>query len=451
MIGSILKPELQEMIEQRHFPRLREVLAQFPPAEIAEILSDLEPTDRAVLIRILPHQLAADVFEHLGHEDQEQLLHALGTEKVPQILNEMEPDDRTAILEELPAKVTQQLLALLSPEERRIAVTLLGYPENSIGRRMTPEYVAIQQEWTVAEVLEHLRRVGKEREALNQLFVVDAQGGLIGVVRLRKLVVADLNTPVTELLEQQFVSLRATDDQETAVSVFMKYDRTILPVVDSYGILVGVVTVDDVLDVAAEEATEDIHKAGAVTPLTTSLLKSRFSTLYKRRVSWLVMLVFVNLLSGAGIAFFEEVLLSAIGLVFFLPLLISSGGNSGSQSATLVIRSLALGEVDTRDYLRLLWKEISVALALGITMSATVFFLAWWRSGIGVALAVSLSMVAVVFFGSLLGMSLPFILSRFKMDPAAASTPLVTVLADIMGVLIYFSIAKALLGVLGAA
>jgi magnesium transporter len=451
MIGSILKPELQEMIEQRHFPKLREVLAQFPPAEIAEILSDLEPTDRAVLIRILPHQLAADVFEHLGHEDQEQLLHALGTEKVAQILNEMEPDDRTAILEELPANVTQQLLNFLSPEERRIAVTLLGYPENSIGRRMTPEYVAIKQEWTVAQVLEHLRKVGKEREALNQLFVVEGQGKLIGVVRLRKLVVTDLQTPVTELLEQQFVSLRATDDQETAVSVFMKYDRTILPVVDSYGILVGVVTVDDVLDVAAEEATEDIHKAGAVSPLTTSLLKSRLSTLYKRRVSWLVMLVFVNLLSVFAMTFFEEMIASAIAVMFFLPLLIASGGNSGSQAATLVIRSLALGEVESRDYYRVLLREVSVALSLGITMSVTVFLVALPLSGLPVALSVSIAMIAVVFFGSLLGLSLPFVLSRLNMDPAAASTPLVTVLADIMGVLIYLSIAKVLLGVLGVA
>jgi magnesium transporter len=447
VIGAILKPELQELIEQRHFPKLREILCQFPPAEVAEILCDLEGTDRAVLLRILPPQLAADVFEHLGHDDQEQLLRALGTEQVAQILNEMEPDDRTAILEELPATLTQQLLTLLSPVERKVAVTLLGYPENSIGRRMTPEYVAIQQEWTVAQVLAHLRRVGHEREALNQLFVVDAQSRLIGVVRLRSLVLSELGAAVTDLLEQQFVSLRATDDQETAVGVFMKYDRTVLPVVDSQDILVGVVTVDDVLDVAEEEATEDIHKVGGVTPLTTSLLKSRFSALYGRRVSWLVMLVFVNLLSGAGIAYFEELIASALALVFFLPLLIACGGNSGSQSATLVIRSLALGEIDVRDYLRVLWKELAVALALGLTMSATVFLVALWRSGLKVAMAVSISMAAVVFLGSLLGMSLPFILSKLKMDPAAASTPLVTSLADIMGVLIYLSTAKALLGV----
>jgi magnesium transporter len=445
MIGNLLKPELAELIEQRSFSQLRQILTRFPPAEIADIFNDLESEEKAILLRILPYELAADVFEYLSWEEQENLLHALGKEEVARILNEMNPDDRTAILEELPSSATQKLLNLLSTEERKIAVNLLGYPEDSIGRRMTPEYVAIKQEWTTAEVFAHLRKVGRDRETLNQLFVVDPAGKLAGVVRLRHLVVAEMETRVAELLERQVFTLRATDDQETAVAAFKKYDRTTLPVVDSKEVLVGVVTVDDVLDVAEEETTEDIHKGGGVRPLTTSLLKTRFSDLYGRRVMWLVLLVFINIFSGAAIAQFEDVLLSAVALVFFLPLLIDSGGNAGSQAATLVIRSFALGEIRMRDYLRVLFQEMSVALALGLTMALAVFLLAWWRSGIPVALAVSVSMIAIVFLGSLIGMSLPFILNRLKLDPAAASAPLVTSLADIIGVLLYFSIAKTLL------
>jgi magnesium transporter len=446
MIGHLLKPELEDLIEQRNFAALRQILAEFPAAEVAELLAALNAEHQAVLLRILPSQLAADVFEHLRLEDQEPLLRALGSEVVARILNEMDPDDRTAILEELPAAVTQRLLSLLSPKERQTSIALLGYPEDSIGRRMTPDYVAIQQQWTVTDVLAHLRRVGRNFETLDQLFVVDAMGKMIGVVKLSDLVTTELSQTVSDLLEPQVISLRADSDQETAVGVFKKYDLTVVPVVDSQGILVGVVTVDDVLDVAEKEATEDIHRVGAVEPLTTSLLRAPFRVLYGRRIIWLVLLIVVNIFSGAGIAYYETLIESAVALVFFLPLLMGSGGNSGAQAATLVIRSLALGEVRLRDYLKLLGRELGVALALGLTMAVAVFFLAWIRSGFYVAVAVSASMIVVVMIGSLIGMSLPFVLSRLRLDPAAASAPLVTSLADISGVLIYFSIAQFFLG-----
>src|SRR5205809_512223 len=250
MIGSLLQPELVELIRQRNFNQLREILCGFPAPDLAEILGDLSADDKAVLLRILPHDLATEVFEYLSVEDQENLVQALGNEQVARILNEMPPDDRTALLEELPSAATQKLLNLLSPNERKIAADLLGYPKDSIGRRMTPEYIDIQQSWTVAEVFAHLRKVGRERESLNELYVVDEKGRLVDSVRLRNLVVAELSTPVGELLDHQVFALRATDDQETAVAAFRKYDRTILPVLDSRDVLVGVVTVDDVLDVA---------------------------------------------------------------------------------------------------------------------------------------------------------------------------------------------------------
>ncbi|MFN7137747.1 MAG: magnesium transporter [Limisphaerales bacterium] len=445
MIGNLLKPELLDMIQRREFSQLREALAHFPPADVAEIFSQLDPEEKAILLRILPTELAADVFEYLSFEEQEKLLLALGNEKVAQILNEMTPDDRTAILKELPARVTQRLLTLLSPEERKIAVQLLGYPEESIGRRMTPEYVAINESWTISEVLGYLRKVGKERETLNELFVIDGAGKLAGSVQLHEVVTAELDMPVSQLIQAPAMSLKVTDDQETAVQAFKKYDRTTLPVVDPRGVLLGVVTVDDVLDVAEQEATEDFHKGGGIEPLTTSLSKARFRDLYNRRISWLVILVFVNIFSGAGIALFEDLIASVVALVFFLPLLIASSGNAGAQSATLIIRSFAVGEIQMRDYVRVLSRELWVAMALGLTLTATVFPLALWRSGLNVAIVVGISMLIVVFIGSIVGMSLPFILRRFNLDPAAASSPLVTSLADISGVLIYLSIAKALL------
>ena len=286
MIGRLLGPELTELIHQRAFSQLRDILSRFPPEDISEILADLAPEDRAVLLRLLPRELAADVFEHLGVEEQERLLLALGNEQVARILNEMEPDDRTALLEELPAAATQKLLNLLSPEERKIAVTLLGYPEDSIGRRMTPEYVAVKRDWTVADVLAYLRQVGRERESLNQLFVVDPQGKLAGAVRLRNVVVAEMEVPVADLLDTAVIVLRATDDQETAVETFRKYDRTMLPVVDSLDRLVGVVTVDDVLDVATEEVTEDIQKMGAVEALDAPYLETGMLAMIQKRVGW---------------------------------------------------------------------------------------------------------------------------------------------------------------------
>lgn len=454
MIGHLLKPELTGLIQRREFNQLREILCEFPPAEIAEILADLAPEDQAVLLRILPHQRAADVFEHLDLEDQERLLLALGNEQVARILNEMEPDDRTALLEELPAAATQKLLNLLSPEERKVAVTLLGYPEDSIGRRMTPEYVAVKQDWTVAEVLEHLRRVGRQRETLNQLFVVDAQGRLTGVVRLRHLVVAELDKRVADLLDPQMLSLRANDDQETAVAAFEKYDRTVLPVVDSRDVLVGVVTVDDVLDVVKEEATEDMHKMAAVEVLEAPYLRTGILAMIQKRVGWLIVLFLGQMLTATAIAHYEADLQSALVLALFIPLIISSGGNSGAQASTLVIRAMATRDVELSDWLRVFRRELVLGLALGGVLAVIGFLrIALWPNRATlytdhyqlVALVVGLSLVGVVAFGSLVGAMLPFGLRRLKLDPATCSAPFVATLVDVSGLIIYFSMAQIVL------
>src|SRR5436190_11018307 len=322
MIGNLLQPELVELIEKRDFAQLREILCDFPAPDVAEIFTDLRPGDEAVLLRILARQMAAEVFEYLSLPDQEQLVQALGNEQVAQILNDLAPDDRTALLEELPAAVTQKLLNLLSPQERKIAAELLGYPKDSIGRRMTPEYVAIQQTWTAGEVLAHLRKVGRDRESLNQLYVVDGTGRLVDSVRLRNVVVHEMETPVVELLEHQTPALKATDDQESAVASFKKYDRTILPVTDTNDVLVGVITVDDVLDVAEKEATEDIQKLGGMEALGAPYLQIDLVQMIRKRAPWLVILFLSEMLTTTAMGFFASEIERAVVLSLFLPLII---------------------------------------------------------------------------------------------------------------------------------
>ena len=454
MIGNLLRPELAELIHQRDFNQLRAILSEFPAPDVAEILGDLRADDKAVLLRILPHHLATEVFEHLSVEDQEKLVHALGNEDVARILNDLPPDDRTALLEELPSAVTQKLLNLLSTAERKVAVELLGYPRDSIGRRMMPEYVAIQQGWTVGDVLAHLRREGAKRESINQLYVVDSAGRLVDFVRLRNVVVAGPDTPVVELLEHQDLALRASDDQETAAAAFRKYDVTVLPVVDSHGVLLGVVTVDDVLDVVEKEATEDIQKLGGMEALDGPYLKIRLGHMIQKRAGWLAVLFVGEMLTATAMSYFEDEIAKAVVLALFVPLIISSGGNAGSQATSLVIRAMAIGDVRLRDWWRVLRRELMAGMALGCVLATIALcrILLWpgkekiyGEHYLLVGVTVACSLVGVVLFGSIAGAMLPFLLRRLGFDPAAASAPFVATLVDVTGLVIYFTIAYQVL------
>jgi magnesium transporter len=451
-------PELAELIRQRNFNGLKEILCGFPAPDIAEIFFDLKPDDEAVLLRLLPRELAAEVFEYLPIEDQENALKALGSEQVAQILNDIAPDDRTALLEELPAAVTQKLLALLNPEERKVATDLLGYPENSIGRRMTPEYVAVQQNWTVAEVFAQLRRENHKRETMNQLYVVDSKGRLVDFVRLRDIVVSPPQTSVLELLENQQIFLRATDDQETAVATFKKYDVTMLPVVDSGDVLVGVVTVDDVLDVAEKEATEDIQKLGGVAALETSYLKTGILEMVKKRAPWLAVLFVGEMFTYVAMQNYGGEIQEVVVLAFFVPLILSSGGNSGSQATSLIIRAMALRDVLLKDWWKVLRRELATGFLLGCILAsvgmARVFL--WQFLGLAgpggyganypmLALTIGASLVCVVLWGSLVGAMLPMFLRLIRLDPAVCSAPFVATLVDVTGIVIFFNVAKHIL------
>lgn len=454
MLGTLIGPEIQELIRARDFAALRSLLASWPPPDLAELLSEIEDEDQAVVFRILPRDLASAAFAYLPLDCQESLLKALGQDQVAAILNDMSADDRTALLEELPGEATKRLLELLTPQERTIAQRLLGYPEGSIGRLMTPDYVAVREEWTVADVLEHVRTHGRDSETLNVLFVIDDHGVLVDDVRLRDIVLSPAARRVSDMLDRKFVSLHADEPKEHAVKTFADYDRTAVPVTDSRGVLVGIVTVDDVLDVAQAAATEDFQKAGGMEALDEPYLTITLPRMIKKRAGWLVLLFLSEMLTATALGFFEGQIAKAVVLALFLPLIISSGGNSGSQASTLVIRALALGEVSVRDWFRILRRELTCGAALGLILG-TIGFLRitiWsqFSSLYGphwdeVALTILLSLVGVVLWGTVVGATLPLLIKRLGGDPAVSSTPFVATLVDVTGIAIYFSVAMVVL------
>ena len=440
------KVNFQEIIEREDWRSLKTSLEELDPIEIAHLLEEASSNDEIIMFRLLGREQAKEVFQLLTHQKQEEVIEGLAqnSQNISNLLNDINPDDRTAFLEELPGKVAQRLLQYLSPEERSVTNHLLGYSKDTIGRLMTPAYVAIKSHFTVEMAFEHIRKYGKDSETLNVIYIVDKDWKLLDDIRIKALLLASPKQPIKELMDNRFVALNANEDQETAIKVFRDYDRVALPVVNEEGVLLGIVTFDDIMDVVEEESTEDFHKFGSIQSAISNPLKARVFSLYKNRVVWLVALVFMNVFSGAAMSSFEDVIQSAVALVFFLPLLIDSGGNAGSQSATLMIRSLAVGEVQISDWYKLIGKEILVSLLLGITMALGVSIIASFRAP-EIVMVVATTMVITVVIGSLIGMLLPFIFTKLKLDPATASAPLITSIADISGVIIYFSVASKFL------
>lgn len=457
--AQLLQPEVRELITEHRYAELRDVLHELPPADVAEILGELDPNEAALGFRFLQRDDAGEVFAYLPGEKQEELIQALGNEAAVRVVEAMEPDDRVRLLDELPPEVAQRIVASLSPENRRETQAILGYPPESVGRLMTPDFIGIRPEWTVAEALDHIRRNGRDAETINVVYVVDHRGKLVDDIRLRPLLLADPTAPVSSLMDHQFVALSATADQEEAVRAMGRYDRTVLPVIDSAGALLGIVTIDDVVDVAEEEATEDIQKLGGMEALEDTYLRTGHVEMVRKRGSWLSILFAGQSITILVLGTFQEKIDAAPVLAVFLPLVISCGGNSGSQASTLVTRALALGEVRLKDWWRIVQREFitaaTLALWLGVLgLAAVLFFngflfrvVGWETTGhpLRLGLTVGAAIASVVLWGTVAGSLLPLVLHRFGIDPATASSPMVATLMDASGTLIYLGVAVAIL------
>jgi magnesium transporter len=447
--------ELTAVLRTRDYGRLRDVMRNRHASDVAALLMALSLEDQVVVFRVLPRKDAAAVFEYLDHDAKESLLKAMAKEQVAQLLTDMAPDDRTDFFEELPAEATRQLLSLLNPAERTVALTLLGYPEKSVGRLMTPHYVAVREQWTVREVLDYVRTHGQDSETLNVVYVVDEQGMLIDDIRIREFLLAPLDSRASDLMDRRFVALKATDDQQAAVAVFRQYDRSALPVTDSAGMLIGIVTIDDVLDVAEATATREIQRIGGSEALDEPYMDVAFWRMIQKRAGWLTALFLGEMLTATAMGAFEHEISKAVVLALFVPLIISSGGNSGSQASTLVIRALALGEVTLGDWWKVAKREVFTGLALGSILGIigilrigvwSAFSGTYGEHWLGIGMTVGVTVLFVVMWGTITGSMLPFIMRRLGFDPATSSAPFIATLVDVTGLIIYFSVALLFLG-----
>ncbi|MFN2310461.1 MAG: magnesium transporter [Spirochaetia bacterium] len=451
MLQTVLPDVIRETIENKNWTRLVAPDIDWPEYEIiapelADYMREIDKTDRVLLFRALPRDLKVDIFAFLDPETSDNLLLELTNAETRHILAELEPDDRTVLLGELPGQVTQRLLMLLSPDDLKEARQLLGYPEESIGRLMTPDYVAVRPSWTLAEALDHIRRHGNESETVNTVYVTDKSGNLLDALPLRRFILSKTDETVESIMDDTVVSISAYDDREEAVRVMQRYDRSALPVVDSSGVLLGIVTFDDMFEVAEQEATEDFHRSAAISPLKGSYWEISATRLFRSRIGWLSILVFVNLISSGVISAFEGTLAAYVSLAFFIPLIIGTGGNTGAQSATLMIRSISTGDIRLNQWGRVFMKELLIGAAIGLSLGALGAVLGLFRGGPAIGLVVFMTMSTMLIMTNLMGMFIPFVLTKVNLDPAIASGPLITSIADAVGLVIYFSYAHSILG-----
>lgn len=434
---------LKDAINNQQFDRAVDQLKDLRPIDTADILALLDPKISWKLLEHLPNR--ATVFSYLEAEEQVEMAFLFPRASLAKLVGEMPSDERTDLYKHLNQNQRDALLPALAQAEREDIRRLSAYAEKTAGALMTSDYATLKAEMTVAEALAALRLEAPDAETIYHAYVIDEQRKLQGVISLRTLILASPEQLIGDTMLSKVISSNVHQNQEDVAKTIARYDLIALPIIDNNGALVGIVTHDDAMDVASDEATDDFHKSGGVSSLVSSFKDTSIKILYRKRVFWLVFLVFGNLISGVGIAHFEDVIAANLVLVFFLPLLVDSGGNAGSQSATLMVRALATGEVVMRDWFSLLGREALVALLLGITMAAAIAVIGYFRGDAVVSLVLALSMVCVVMIGCVIGMSLPFMLNKLGFDPASASAPLITSVCDASGVAIYLFIASKFL------
>lgn len=444
---------IEKLVEENNLEELSVYLNELNISDVEELIDEL-PEYGALFLETLNLNRAVNVFRILDFPTQERIFKKLSAVKVREILNEMPPDDRTSFFGELKGDVVKHLIILLTPEERREALSLLGYPEDSVGRLMTPDYITVKAHWTITRILDHIRRYGSASETIDVLYVIDSEGKLIDDIRIKDILLAHPDTQVGDLIDNRIISLNANDPQEEAVTVFRMNNRVALPVVDAQGIMLGIVTIDDILWVANEEYTEDMQRFGGTEALDEPYLDVSIFHLVKKRGGWLIVLFLGQLLTASVIEHFQGQMEKVIYLMALMPLIMSSGGNSGSQASTLVIQAMAMGEVTISDWWRVMKREILSGLFLGLILGLLgflriagmqVFLETYGEYWILVAFVVAISLVGVVLWGSLTGSMLPFVLRKLGADPASSSAPFVSTLVDVTGLIIYFTVATLIL------
>jgi magnesium transporter len=436
-------------IDAGELERAAERLEREHPVDVAALLEELDARRAWAVLERLPIDKQAAAFGYLEHDCQVDLATVAPRGALARIVVEMNADERADLYNELSDAQRDALMPALVQAEREDIRKLAAYEEGTAGAIMTSDYATLRPEVTATEALTRLRREAPDKETIYRAYVVAEDRTLIGSVRLQDIITAPARAKISDIMDTNTLAVGVDDDQEEVARKIARYDVLALPVVDGEGRIVGIVTHDDALDVIEEEATDDFHRVGTVQNLPVPASDATIPMLYRARIVWLVLLVFGNIFSGAGIAYFEETIATHLALLFFLPLLIASGGNAGAQSATIMVRALATGDVQPGDWGRMLAREVAIASALGVTMALAVSWIGVWRGGTDIALVVALAMVVIVLIGSLIGLSLPFIFTRIGRDAATASGPLVTSLTDVLGVLAYFSIARALLSLEG--
>ena len=429
---------------------LKEFLDEQNISDVVELVNEFPEKEATIIDNMTVHR-AVSVFKILDINQQKDIIKELPARKTAKILNELPPDDRTDFLEELPKAAIRDLIKLLDPEERKITLSLLGYPEDSVGRLMTPDYVYVYPHYTVSQVLDNIRKYGKNSETIDVIYIIDEKGGLIDDIRIRDLLLAKPDDIISDIIDGRFVALNVYDDQEHASQVFKMNNRTAIPVVDDNDVLLGIVTIDDILWVTNEEFSEDMQKMGGMEALNEPYLDISIFKLFKKRITWLVVLFIGELFTATAMGYFEDELAKVLVLASFIPLILSTGGNSGSQSSTLIIQAIAVGEITIADWWKILKREIIGGFLLGVLLGILGFFrVAVWHMiapgfyGIHwflIGITIGFTILGVVIWGTITGSMLPIVLKRLGADPAVSSAPFVATLVDVTAILIYFSLA----------
>lgn len=429
-------------LENNQLAKLKEVLIEKNPVDIAELFEDLPKDQCLKLFRILPKDLAAETFSYLSSEKQQEIVENITDEEIKHIINEMFIDDTVDFIEEMPANIVDKILQNTSPDTRKLINQFLKYPENSAGSVMTVEYVSLKSDMNIGQALNHIKKVGINNETIDICYVIDNQRKLVGFISLKSLIFLDDIIPLVDAMETNVISATTTDDQEVIASLFRKYDLTSMPVVDIEGRLVGIITIDDVVDVIDQENTEDFQKMAAMNPSDEEYLKESVFSLAKHRIVWLLVLMISATATGTIIRRYEEVLQSVVILAAFIPMLMDTGGNAGSQSSTLIIRGIALGEIQLSDIGKILWKEFRVSLIVGITLAVVNFLRIYYidKAGLTISLVVCASLLFTVVIAKVVGGILPILAKAFKLDPAIMASPLITTIVDACALVVYFAL-----------